>query len=236
MKSAAKNAMVMVCALLAMPLARSGGRAAGDVRLVGSVEFHGLKSLASREILNGVPHRVQGDGVVLDVDAMRDALRKNPYVRDFTMRKEGNKLVVEVQEREPAFIVAIKKGRAVTAVEVDGSLRVLSVNHARGRDVPVVIVGGAAMSGKGLSERLEAVLGMLGEINRGRLAVYREIDEIDLTDYPYASILLRGRRTTFKVRVREQDLLRLNYLAGFLDGAGWYPREAFDCGDFVVLK
>jgi hypothetical protein len=236
MKSTRKNATVMVCALLGMSLAGPGGRAAGDVRLVGSVEFHGLKSLGSREILSGVPHRVRGDGVVLDVDAMKDALGKNPYVRDFTMRKEGNKLVVEVQEREPAFILAIKKGRAVTAVEVDGSLRVLSVNHARGRDVPVVLVNGAGMSDGGLSKRLESVLGMLAEINLGKLAVYREIEEIDLTDYPHASILLRGRRTAFKVRARERDFMRLNYLAGFLDGAGWYPREAFDCGGFVVMK
>jgi hypothetical protein len=230
------RAAVAAVALAVSMFAGTDGSALRNVKKVTSIEFRGLKYLSRYEIISAVPAKIERDGIVIDVDGLREYLKGSPYVKSFRVKEERGRIAVTVTENEPALVIALKKKGAIISFELDERLRILSSRGVSAFDRPVIIISEDDTPGGELSRRVKGLLSLVLELGRRGLPVFREIDEIDLSAKPNAVVKLRGRKTRFVVEPDREHLSALNYIAGYLDGRGRYPDEVVYCGNSAVMK
>jgi hypothetical protein len=234
-RSVKRLAVAAVATAVSMFLGTDGA-ALRDVKKVSSIEFRGLKYLSRYEIINAASAKIEREGIVIDVDGLREYLKSSPYVKSFRVKEERGRIAVTVIENEPALVLALKKKGTVVSFELDERLRVLSSGGVRAFDRPVIIIAEDDTPGGEFSRRVKGLISLVRELKRRGLPVYREIDEIDLSAGPYAVVKLRGRKTRFVVEPDLEHLSALNYIAGYLDGRGRYPDEVVYCGNSAVMK
>ncbi len=230
------RAFAAVAAVIIAAVFSVDAAALRTIKKVRSLEFQGLKYLTRYEIIASVEARAENDGIVIDVDGLRDFLRSSAYVKSFTLKEERDRIVITVIENEPAFVLALKKNGTILTVEMDDNLLLIPSKEMHGFDRPVIIVPQEEMGVGGLSRRIKNMLSLLAEAKKSGLPLYREIDEIDMSNGPMASIRLRGRGTRFTVEMDRDHLYALNSIAGYLDAARRYPDQVVYCGKAAVMK
>lgn len=176
-----------------------------DVRKVKAVEFRGTKLLSKSELVRDVEMKVEADGIVIDIDALKTHLNRFLMVQGFKMFEENGRLVVQVTENEPAWVLAVKKDDGIVPFEIDSAMRVISVHRVHATDKPLVIVSPDEIGGGKLSERLRQALAFLEEMKSKAPALMRELEEIDISALPRARVTLKARRTRFFVRFGAGD-------------------------------
>lgn len=210
--------------------------ASRDVRRVKALEFRGLNYLGRGEVLAGVNAAVDNGDIVIEMDGLKNSLKKNPMVRAFQFDERDGRLAVIVIENEPAYLVALVQNGKTIPVELDEKFRVISAYRAHAYDKPILICNAEMMAGGKPSTRLIDLLCMLRDLKHRGLDVYREIAEIDATAYPVSVIRLRGRLTRFTMRLDRENLRTLNYMAGYCDERRRYPGDVQIYGERAVMK
>lgn len=197
-----------------------------DVRRVKAVEFRGTKLLSKAELVKDVETRVEADGIVIDVDGLRSHLDKFLMVQSYRVFEDGDRLVVQVTENEPEWVLAVKKEDGIVPFEVDAKLRVISVHRVHAVDKPLIIVAPEEIGSGRLSERLRKAIAFMNEMKTTAPALMRELEEIDLTALPRARVMLKQRRTRFNLRFSAGGFAVLSCVAGYLDSRRSYPESA----------
>jgi hypothetical protein len=207
-----------------------------DIRKIKSLEFKGLNNISKNEILSKVDIRAADDGILIDYKSLNDALKNISLIRAYKISEDGDRLIVNIAEHEIAFLAAIKSKQRIIPVEIDGRGRILSVNRAHVYDKPMLIIPVSEMNGDRLSNRSKKIIGILNQAVTENPSLFREIIEIDLTDYPRVDIMLRGRRTRFTVHMNKDSFYTMKYMLGYLDNAKYYPWTVEHYGDRSVMK
>jgi len=227
---------VMACAIViaAAPVGRAD--AARDIHRVRGIEFKGLRYLGRYELLKRVSYRVEGDSLVIDLGTLRDGLDQMPMVKRYTIGDEDGMLAVVIEENVPAHVVVLDTDGTLVPVELDAGMRVLSTGSIHAVERPVIVVPAGDMAGGRPSARLRKTIGTLSEIERHGMPVSREIEEIDIVEYPRARVQLKGRRTVFTLEIDRGSFQALNALVGYLDAARYYPARSEVRPGAAVLK
>ncbi|HNV46757.1 MAG TPA: hypothetical protein PKJ16_06925 [Spirochaetota bacterium] len=230
--------MVAVMMLGALMLFAATGRAHAfrNVKKVSAIEFKGLKYLTKYELISAADTVVEQDGIVIDVDSLEAALRKNLYVKDYRIVEKDRRITVTVEEKRPALVMAIEKEGAYAFIELDGELAALSYNRVHAADRPLVVVPWAFAHSGSLSKQVRDYLRTILEAEKSGLKVCRELTEVYIRSDGKVRIRLRGRRTEFLAEMNRAALERLNTCVGFLDAAGRYPAHMNIFDTFGVMK
>lgn len=223
------TALALVC--LAVPAAL----AAEDVRIVKAIEFRGLKLLSKYDVVMGARYRATESGIVIDLDSLEQAIKKNGFIESYRIEEKGGSLVVAVAERVPELIVAAGGDGGSVLYEVDAAHRVISRNDVHTDRVPVIYLSGSFAPQGDAAYRAGTLFSLLGRVKKKVPSVYRELSEIHAAGNSIR-VVLRGRKTGFTMRPDEAGFIRLKYIVGYCDSVGQYPDEINLSGNAVIVR
>ncbi|HPL15465.1 MAG TPA: hypothetical protein PLM53_16185 [Spirochaetota bacterium] len=224
--------MTVIMAVLAV----SAGVASGaDVRLVKAIEFKGLKLLSKYEVVRGARIKAVAGGIAIDVDSLEEALEKNAFLSSHSIDESGHRLVVTVEEKKPALVLAMVKGGRTHLYELDGGHAVIARDEAHTGRVPFIYAAADDAGNGPVPARVRRLLAVLGRVREQNAVIYRELSEIYCNDNSIR-VVLRGRKTGFILRPDAADFMKLKYVAGYCDRAERYPEEIDMTGSAVVVR
>lgn len=210
--------------------------ALSGIKSVKGIEFRGLNFLPKYEIIDEIGARVQGDWIVINIDLLKRALEKISIIKTYRITEEEDRLIITVIERKPNYLLALKKGERLVPFELDSELNIISVNRVYDSSNPLIMISNKEIVNRKLSHRLECFLKLLDEISVNNSLLYRELLEIDLTDFPKAIILLNSRESRFITIPNEKNFYRLHYVVGYLDSIRYYPDTMYIFKNSGLIK
>lgn len=229
-KRAHAIAGIMLC------LAAAGGTVlAADIRKVRTVEFRGLDLLSKYDVIRGARIKAAGDGIIVDVESVELVLSRNSFLASYNVKETGGRLVISVEEKKPALIVAVERGGKTDLYELDAAGAVISKNEVHTGRVPVLVIGGGGFPGGAATSRTRSLIGLMALVRRTNPALYRELAEVSAVDGAL-SVRLRGRKTEYILDPEAGDFTRLAYVAGYCDRRERYPDEINLTGNAVIVR
>ncbi|HSV95548.1 MAG TPA: hypothetical protein VLM75_01295 [Spirochaetota bacterium] len=237
MRCAVKKAFAaLACAIISAAVPFGSAEAARDIRKVRGIEFKGLYYLSRYEVLKQVAYRVDGDALVIDLGTLREGLDKMALIKKYSINEEGDRLTVVIEENVPVYVVVLDRDDALVPVELDAGLRVLSTGTIHAAERPIIVASAGELAGGRPSPRLRKTLETLSELEKNGMPVLREIEEIDMIEYPRLRVLLKGRRTVHTLEIDRGSFHTLNALVGYLDATRYYPARSEVRPGAAVLK
>ncbi len=225
------NGLMLLFAITSISFYYNTAMASSDIRTVKVIEFKNLYYLSKYEIIDKVNVTIKGKDIIIDIDTLEKALQENSLVKSFRISENQGRLTVTVDENEPVFLLALKKGEKLIPFELDGNYRIISLSRVHAFNMPLIVVTEDEMKEEEPSSGLKNLLAMLKGFSDDDLSkLLREISEIDLTDMHKARILLNGRRTAFLMEPTKDNFYKLNYSVGYFDRIRYYP-ETFVIAD-----
>ncbi|MBP7738117.1 MAG: hypothetical protein KA369_19230 [Spirochaetes bacterium] len=224
-----------IAAIIAALILGCGAGRGADIRTVRAIEFKGLRLLSKYEVVRGARLKAVKGGIAVDVDSLEKALEKNAFLASYSVHESGQRLVVTVEEKRPALVIAALKGGRVYFYELDVNRAVISRNAAHSGRVPFVYVAGEDMERGVPSARLMNILSILDRVREQNTSLYRELSEMYCNENS-VRVVLRGRKTGFILKPDIMEFTRLNYIAGYCDHAERYPDEIDMTGGAVVVR
>jgi hypothetical protein len=205
-----------------------------DPRVFDSIEFSGLKFLSKQTIAvkSGIT-AAEGKKLAADTEKIKGYLSKEPLVATYKLIDKKNVLTIIVREREPRYVVAVKKAKGLILFEVDASFVPFSAEIHR-QDVPLVIVSQGDLDGAHFSRNAVKVFELLERIRA--VPLWSEIQSVELRDDGLLDIQLKLRPTVFTVTSEDSEFKRLAAAAGWCDTTGRYPARMYVRSDFTVIR
>jgi len=231
-----KGMALNMTAILAALAVSAGAVRAADIRLVKAIEFRGLKLLSKYEVVRGARIKAVAGGIAIDVDSLEAVLENNAFLSSYSVNESGRSLIVTVEEKKPALVLAMVKGGRTHLLELDGGHAVISRNTAHTGRVPFIFAAADDAADRGpVPARVRRLLEVLDLVREQNAVIYRELSEIYCNDNSIR-VVLRGRKTGFIMRPDAADFMKLKYVAGYCDRAERYPEEIDITGSAVVVR
>jgi hypothetical protein len=222
-----KWVLILTFCLYAVP----GG---SDPRVFDSIEFSGLKYLSKQTIAVRCGITVtDGKKLAADIEKIKGYLSKEPLAATYKLIDKKNVLTIIVREREPRYVVAVKKTKETVLFEVDASFVPFSAEIHR-QDVPLVIIGQGDLDGAYFSRNAVKVFEMLERFRSAPL--WAEIQSVELRNDGLLDVQLKLRPTVFTVSSEDSEFKRLTAAAGWCDTTGRYPARMYIRSDFTVIR
>jgi hypothetical protein len=231
MKVRARNIM----AILAAVTLSGGAASAADIRMVRAIEFRGLKLLSKYEVVRGARIKAVSGGIAIDADSLEKALEGNAFLSSHRIDEKGGRLIVTVEEKKPALVLAAEKGGRTYLYELDLSHAVISRHAPHTGRVPFIYLSGDDAASGPASQRARALFAVLDRVREQNVVIYRELSEIYCNENSIR-VVLRGRKTGFIMKPDVEDFIKLKYVAGYCDREGRYPDEIDMTGGSVVVR
>jgi hypothetical protein len=229
------NKVRTITAILAITLLPGVAARGGDIRVVKTVEFRGLKLLSKYEAVRGARMKAVSGGIAIDADSLEKALERNPFLASHGVDEKQGRLIVTVEEKKPALVLAAVKGSRTYLYELDRNRAVISRNAAHTGRVPFLYVFGDDAARGPASARVAALLALLDRVRVQNGVIYRELSEMYCNENSIR-VVLRGRKTGFIMKPDVADFIKLKYVAGYCDREGRYPDEIDLTGSEVVVR
>jgi hypothetical protein len=217
-------------------LAAAGGTVmADDIRKVLTIEFRGLGLLSKYDVIRGARFRAAGDGIIVDVESLERVLSRNSFLASYGVQETGGRLIISVEEKKPALILAVERGSKTDLYELDAAGAVISKNDAHTGRVPVLVLGSGDFPDGAASARTRSLIGLMALVRRTNPALYRELAEVS-AGAGALRVTLRGRKTEYILDPEAGDFTRLAYVAGYCDRRERYPDEINLTGNAVIVR
>lgn len=223
--------LVLIIALCAAPL-----YALRDVRKFRGIEFRGLVNVSRFEVLSKVALRAEKDGVVVDVDSLKKRLGDIHLVKSFHVAEENGLLVAVIVERDPFFVLTLRRAGGNVPFEIDEDFRVVSAGTVHACARPLLIIDEEDMKGGVLSLKVRNFIRFFLEMQKNRVDITREMVQIYLGEEDRIRVYLNGRRTLFHLRSLERDFVNLGRIVAALDAGRSYPETLHLYDDFCISK
>ncbi|MBN1534573.1 MAG: hypothetical protein JXA20_18010 [Spirochaetes bacterium] len=202
------------------------GASAVQVMTVENVEIRGLRYQSRSELLRGVKMTAVPGGIAVDLDTLRSALGDSRMLKTSEIRTSGRTLVIEVEEREPARIAALRRGDRLVPLELDADFTIISVNRIHGKLGPAVILEDADMVKGTVSDEIRDIYRLLDRVRSLCPGLYGEISDVRRRGDGNLVVRLNGRRTAFVVAPEAVQFSRLRFIVGYIDARRMRPRRA----------
>ncbi|HOP63763.1 MAG TPA: hypothetical protein PK358_13635 [Spirochaetota bacterium] len=227
--------MNIVRALIAV-LVFSSVLYAGELEVFERIEFRGARNLDRYGIIRKSGARVNSKGVVIDTDSLKDLLESNIMVRSSTLSREGNKLIVEIDEKYPLYMTLMVDKQQSVPVLLDEKMNIIESGLFFKTDMPIIILSkDYAESAEGY-KTVTGLFELLKGISSGKPEFTGEMDEITVVSPGELKVKLRKRKTLFVIKNELNGFVRLEKTAAYLDAAVHYPGYLDLRGNMALIR
>jgi hypothetical protein len=199
---------------------------AGQVLTVDGIEIRGLRYQARGELLKGVKMTAVPEGIAVDLDSLRSALAASRMLKSSEIGSSGRTLVIDVEERVPVRIAALRRGERLVPLELDSEYAIISVNRAHGKLGPAVILQDGDMVKGTVSGEIRGIYRLLDSVKSLYPGFYGEISDVRRGDDGNLVVRMNGRKTSFSVAPELAQFSRLRFIVGYVDARKTRPRRA----------
>ena len=228
-----RSRIKIACVLV--PIFLAGQAEGAGIAVYSAVEFQGLQYITKEEIAKSAGFRGVQGGVRVDIGMLEKALSGIRAVKSYSISSEGNRLLIRVVEKMPLIVCVFTKGKRTVLYELDSACSVISAGSVRAWDVPYVHIQGHENSGRCMTAGIGSFCRLMAQVRAGDPSFYTEISEVVLRG-PEAEVMLKKRKTRFRVKPERSCLERLKYIAGYLDRIRFYPDSLDVTEDRVLIR
>ena len=194
-----------------------------DIRKVRAIEFRDLKYVSKYEIINSADIYIKGDLIVIDIESLKEILKNIPIIRSFEIIEKDQKLVISVNESEPAFSLCVLDGDKNIPVELNKDFQIISAERMYKLNYPLVFILKGELKKEGISLRVKRFLGLINDLRNRNLKIIDDILEIKYFDTEFVEVMLKGRKTVFSLKPVPEAFYKMNYAVGYFDMIKYYP-------------
>jgi hypothetical protein len=194
-----------------------------DIKIFNSIEFRNINYLSKYEIIDSANIGTRGKALLVDMNLLEKILNDMPLVKSFRIIENSQRLIIDIVEKRPAFLLSVRDGGKNTIVELNNEYHIISANRAHLLDLPLIIIPQEDVKGGKNFTRLKMMLETIYALQIKSLPVMKEIIEIDFLDGLRIEVMLKSRRTVFSIKPDIDGFKKLNYAAGYFDRIKYYP-------------
>jgi len=194
-----------------------------DIIKVGSIEFRGLHYLTKKEIVSGSRIKSLNDGILVDLNSVREVLGKSSIVKKYDVFQDRNRLIISVLEKKPLMVIALVDEKRTDVFEIDMQLRVISKKRLFSGKKPVIFFDKKFFPKGNIMTEIKNISYLFNRLKQNNMSIYDEISEIYYKGNEKISLFLSGRKTEFILKSEEKNFFRLQYITGYLDWIRYYP-------------
>lgn len=204
----------------------------GDDEEFKSVETNGFKNFPSSLIFHTSGLRKKGDVYIADVKKISKVLESNSYFKNYDVRHQNGKLIIDVTERISVYRILVFSD-VNYLFEIDSDYRLISSGRVFSK-MPLLVINASDLKNGRLSDRIRVFLERI-DFSKKSFATASEIEEIDLTDGRKAVLRLSNRRTKFCFFAEKVSFAKIDALTGYFDRYSVYPECVELYGENAVL-
>jgi hypothetical protein len=209
---------------------------AEKIEIFEKIEFRGAKNLDRYNTIRMSRAKANKKGIIIDTDSLKGVLEKNVIVKNSSLSREGNSLIVEVEEKYPLFMVLMVDKQQSIPVLLDEKMNIVESGLFFRTDMPIIITGREyADSGDG-SQNLSTLFEVLKALKNAKGVFADELEEIRIDTPAELKVKLRKRKTLFVIKNELNGFVRLEKTAAYLDAAARSPEILDLRGNMVLVR
>ncbi len=208
---------------------------ADNIRKVRAIEFRGLEYLSKYELFGRTKVKSENGIISVSMDSLNRVLAEEPYIESFNVSESNERLIVEIKEKKPVMLLAISRGGRLIPFETDLNFRPISAGRVYSAGFPLVIIDEKDAAGGTLSIRVKNINRMLEQLKKND-PIYGDLDEIKINSDGSLNVVLKGRRTLFKINSGYMNFIKLKFTAGYMDRIKRNPEMVDLRTDAVVIR
>jgi hypothetical protein len=208
---------------------------ADNIRRVRAIEFRGLENLSKYELFGRIRVKSENGIISVNMDSLNRVLAEEPYIDSFNVSESNERLIVEIKEKKPVMLLTISKGGRLIPFETDVNFRPISAGKVYSTGLPLVIIDEKDAAGGMLSNRVKKISIILEQLKKND-PIYGELDEIKINIDGTLDVILKGRRTLFKINNGYMNFIKLKWTAGYIDRMKRNPEMVDIRTDAVVIR
>ncbi len=222
--------------LIAVLLLLSSAVYAEKIEFFEKIEFRGVKNLDRYRVIQNSRAKVSRKGIVIDTDSLNDVLAKNVMIKSSSLGREGNTLIIEVEEKYPLFMTLMVDKQQSIPVLIDEKMNIVETGLFFRTDMPIIILKKEYADSEEGYRRMTDFFELLKRIRTENSLLMNEIDEITIETPIELKVKLRKRKTLFMIKNELNGFVRLEKTAAYLDTALRYPESLDLRGNMVLVR
>lgn len=221
---------------LAFLLILSSAIYAEKIEVFEKIEFRGAKNLDRYNVIRMSRAKANNKGIIIDTDSLKETLEKNVMVKSSSLTREGNSLVVEVEEKYPLFMtMLVDKQQSIPAL-FDEKMNLIESGLFFRTDMPIIISGREYSESDEGTQTLLSLFELLKTLKNERGSIVDELEEVKIDTPAELKVKLRKRKTLFVIKNELNGFVRLEKTAAYLDAALRYPEFLDLRGNMVLVR
>jgi len=200
------------------------------------IEFRGLKNLDRYSVIRMSRAKTNNKGIIIDTDSLNEVLEKNVLVKSSSLSREGNSLIIEIEENYPVFPVLFVDKQQSVPVLLDEKMNIIESGLFFRTDMPIIISGREYADSEKGSKTLLPLFELLKSLKYGKSEFLDELEEIKIDSPAELRVKLRKRKTLFFIKNELNGFVRLEKTAAYLDAASRYPELLDLRGNMVLVR
>lgn len=226
--------MRISCALAAILFATA--LYAEKIEFFERIEFRGAKNLDRYGVIRMSRAKGNSKGIVIDTDSLKEVLEKNIIVKSSSFSREGNTLIVEVEEKYPLYMTMMVDKQQSVPVLLDEKMNIVESGLFFRTDMPIIILGREYADSDEGKNTLLSLFEVLKTLKNGKNVFVDELEEIKMDSPAELKVKLKKRKTLFVIKNELNGFVRLEKTAAYLDGAVRYPEFLDLRGNMVLVR
>ncbi|HOP29444.1 MAG TPA: hypothetical protein PK293_05540 [Spirochaetota bacterium] len=200
------------------------------------IEFRGAKNLDRYDVIRMSRAKADEKGIIIDTDSLKEVLEKNIMVKNSSLSREGNSLVVEIVEKYPLFTALLVDKQQSIPVLLDEKMNIVESGLFFRTDMPIIILSREYADSAEGKNTLLSVFELLMALKNGNGAFADELEEVMIDSPAELKVKLRKRKTLFVIKNELNGFLRLEKTAAYLDASARYPEYLDLRGNMVLVR
>lgn len=200
------------------------------------IEFRGTKNLDRYAVIRMSRAKANNKGIVIDTDSLKDVLEKNIMLKSSSLSREGNALIIEVEEKYPLFMTLLVDKQQSVPVLLDEKMNIVESGLFFRTDMPIIISGREYADSEEGGRTLMALFELLKVMNSEKGAFINELEELKIESPADLKVKLRKRKTLFMIKNELNGFVRLEKTAAYLDAAAHFPEFLDLRGNMVLVR
>lgn len=223
-------------AALAALLVLASSAYAEKIEFFDKIEFRGVKNLDRYRVIQMSRARAKNRGIVIDTDSLKQVLDNHVMVKSSSLSREGNALIVEVEEKYPLFMTLLVDKQQSMPALFDEKLNIVETGLFFRTDMPIIIMNREYADSEDGSRTLTGLFELLKGLGGEKGAFINELEEVRLDSPAELKVKLRKRKTLFVIKNELNGFVRLEKTAAYLDAALRYPDLLDLRGNMVLVR
>ena len=157
-------------------------------------------------------------------------------IRSFELTEKDQKLIISLNEKEPAYSLYLVDDDNIIPVELNKKLQVISAGKMYSSNLPLVYINKEEMNKNSISLKIKNFLKMINDIRNRNLKIIDDILEIEYINAVSIKVRLKGRKTAFYLKPDLEGFNKLNFAVGYFDMIKYYPDTFTMLNGFGIVK